>query len=153
MSAAVNPARFGARAAQPLDDFTRDAKSVLEGLFGQSSEKDLPAFARAQIEATRKVREAAARIAATADGADLLEALCDATLRRPVFVTQFGVDPQQALLMGAFREGQNAAIFMLLAWIAEGRSERPVNREGSHELEGRSSGRIRRRATGSKRSR
>lgn len=128
---ALNPARFGPRDAQPLDGFIADAKSIVEGLFGQAKEKDLPPFAQAAIEEQERIRAIAARLFGSRDGEDLLEALCDACLRRPVFVTQIGVDPMQALAYGAFREGQAAAVYLLLAWIAEGRSEQAPNREGT----------------------
>lgn len=127
----INPASFGPRQAQPLEQLMGDAKSAVEDLFGKTDPKDMPAFARAAIENTERIRGIAARLFAPGtEGEQLLEALCDATLRRPVFITQLGVDPMQALMYGAFREGQGAAIFLLLAWIAEGRSEQPPQREG-----------------------
>lgn len=128
----VNPARFGGRQAQPLDDLVADAKDVLAGLFDKPETKDLPPFAQAAIAAQAQVRGAAARMF-EGEGEALLEHLCDVALRRPVFVTQLGIDPQQALLYGAFREGQAAMIYYLLQLIAEGRSEQAPSREASHE--------------------
>lgn len=129
---AVDPARFGARQAQPLDGLMADARDVLKGLFDKPAAAELPPFARAALEAQQQVQGIAARKLGDADGEALLEHLCDVMLRRPVFVTQLGVDPQQALMFGAFREGQAAAIFYLLALVAEGRSEQPPTREGPH---------------------
>lgn len=124
--------RFGARDAQPLGDFAGNAKDVLEGLFGPSSRKDLPPFAQAAIEANERIRAIAARKFGDAEGEELLEALCDATLRRPTFITQLGLPADQVLSVGQFREGMGATVFLLLAWMAEGRSEQPPQREGNH---------------------
>lgn len=133
MSVAVSSARFGARDAQPLDDLMAGAGDILKGLFDKPATTQLPAFAQAAIEDQKLMRAAAARIFAPgSDGEQLLDYLCDAMIRRPVFVTQLGVDPMQALSYGAFREGQAAAIFYLLALVAEGRSEQPPQREGNH---------------------
>lgn len=130
---AMNPSYFGARDAMPLDRFVGDARHVVESLFGKSSVEDLPPAARLAIEQQERIHALAARIFAPGtDGEELLEALCDATLRRPVFVTHLGVDPMQALAAGAHREGQNAAIYLLLAWIAQGRGEPQPQREGPH---------------------
>lgn len=131
MTVAVSAASFGPRQAQPLDNYMNDAKSVLEGLFGPSDKKDLPVLAQAAIEQTRHIRGIAASLFMPgSDGEELLEALCDATLRRPTFITQMGLPSDQVLAMGQFREGMGAAIFLLLAWIADGRSEQPPQREG-----------------------
>lgn len=129
---AINQNRFGARDAQPLDSFMGSAKDILAGMFGETSAKDLPPLARAAIEQTQRVREIAARLFGTPDGEELLEALCDATVRRPTFLTQAGMPADQVLALGSFREGQAATVFLLLAWIAEGRSEQPPQREGNH---------------------
>ena len=129
---AINQNRFGTRDAQPLGNFLGDAKSVLEGLFGPTDNKDLPAMAQAQIEATKRVREIAARKFGDADGEELLEALCDAALRRPFTLPPQAFSAEQRLAYADQREGQAQMIFMLLAWIAEGRSEQPPQREGSH---------------------
>jgi hypothetical protein len=126
---AVNPARFGPRQAQPLEGLAADARDVLAGLFAKADPADLPPLARAAIEANERIRGIAARKFGDAEGRELLEALCDATLRRPTFVTQLGIDPMQALVFGAFREGQAATVFLLLAWIAEGRGEQQPTRE------------------------
>lgn len=129
---AINQNRFGTRDAQPLGNFIGDAKSVLEGLFGPSDNKDLPAMAQAQIDATKRVREIAARKFGDADGEELLEALCDAALRRPFTLPPQAFPAEQRLAYADQREGQAQMVFMLLAWIAEGRSEQPPQREGSH---------------------
>lgn len=130
---AINQSRFNARDAQPVDNFMGSAKDILHGLFGDADKKDLPAFAQAAIENTTRIREIAARKFGDADGEELLEALCDVTLRRPMFITQAGMPTDQVLALGQFREGMSAMVFLLLAWIAEGRSEQPPQREGSHE--------------------
>jgi hypothetical protein len=129
---AINPNRFGARDAQPLDNYFGSAKDVLQGLFGDDGNKDLPPFAKAAIEQNERIRAIAARKFGDAEGEELLEALCDATVRRPTFITQMNMPPEQVLAMGQFREGMGATVFLLLAWIAEGRSEQPPQREGSH---------------------
>jgi hypothetical protein len=129
---AIAPNRFGARDAQPLDSYFGSAKDVLQGLFGDNGNKDMPPFAQAAIEQTARIRAIAARKFGDAEGEELLEALCDATLRRPTFITQMNMPPDQVLAIGQFREGMGAAVFLLLAWIAEGRSEQPPQREGSH---------------------
>ncbi len=129
---AVSPSRFGARDAQPLDSYLAGAGQLVEDLFGKSNPNDLPPMARAAIEQTQRVRVLAARLFGTPDGEELLEALCDATVRRPTFLTQAGMPADQVLALGSFREGQAATVFLLLAWIAEGRSEQPPQREGNH---------------------
>lgn len=129
---AVGQNRFGARDAQPLGNYFADAKGILEGLFGPKAENDMPVFARAAIEQSQRLREIAARKFGDPDGEELLEALCDATLRRPTFLTQMGMPADQVLAMGQFREGMGATVFLLLAWIAEGRREQPPQREGNH---------------------
>lgn len=129
---AINQNRFGTRDAQPLGNYFGDAKSVLEGLFGKSSEKDLPIAAQAQIEATQRIRAIAARLFGGAEGEELLEALCDATLRRPFTLPPQGFTAEQRLSYADQREGQAQTTFMLLAWIAEGRGEQQPQREGPH---------------------
>jgi hypothetical protein len=141
----VSPPRFGPRQAQPLDNLMGDAKDILEGLFAAKPDtKDLPPAARIAIETTQRIRAIAARKFADAEGEELLEALCDATMRRPVFITQLGLPSDQVLSLGQFREGTAAGIYLLLAWIAEGRSEQPPQREGATHVT--SSSRRRRRA-------
>jgi hypothetical protein len=130
--AAIAPNRFGARDAQPLDSYFGSAKDVLQGLFGDDGVKDMPPFAQAAIEQTARIRSLAARKFGDAEGEELLEALCDATLRRPTFITQMNMPSDQVLALGQFREGMGATVFLLLAWIAEGRAEQPPQREGSH---------------------
>lgn len=63
---------------------------------------------------------AAARIAQSDDGRAIFKMLADVTLFRPVFETQFGVDPMQAYARGCFREGQNAVIGALFKLAVEG---------------------------------
>ncbi len=72
------------------------------------------------IEARQRLAQATARLFASADGEILLEAMLDQTLRRIVFHTQLGIAPDQAVLNGAFREGQNALMVEILRLIAEG---------------------------------
>lgn len=129
---AINHNRFGARDAQPSENFLGDAKSILAGLFGPSDKKDLPALAQAQIEATERIRAIAARKFGDADGEELLEALCDAALRRPFTLPPTVASADQRLAYADQREGQAQVVYMLLAWIAEGRSEQPPQREGNH---------------------
>ncbi|KIZ47390.1 MULTISPECIES: hypothetical protein [Rhodopseudomonas] len=131
---AVNPAHFGPRQAQPLDGLSLDAKSILEGLFDAPNAKDMPAFARAAIEQNERIRNLAARLLGEGDGEELMEALCDVTLRRATFITQMGMPSDQVLAMGQFREGMAATVYLLLAWIAEGRSEQQPNREGTIDV-------------------
>lgn len=128
---AIDHNRFGARDAQPLGGYFSDAKAMLEGLFSPNSQQDMPPFARAAIEQTERVRAIAARKFGDADGEELLEALCDAVMRRPTFLTQMGMPADQVLALGQFREGMAATVFLLLAWIAEGRSEPAPQREGT----------------------
>ncbi len=131
MSGPAIPASFGARQAMPAEGFALDARSILAGLFDQVNPEDLPADARAALEAQQHIAQAAARLFASDDGRTVLEWLCDVTLRRPVFMTQLGLDPMQAHVHGAFREGQNALVFAIMAAMAEGRQEQPPQREGT----------------------
>lgn len=128
---AISPARFGPRNAQPLDGISFDAKSILEGLFDAPTAKNMPPFARAAIEQNERIRGIAARKFGDVEGEELLEALCDVTLRRSTFITQMGMPSDQVLAMGQFREGMAATVYLLLAWIAEGRSEQQPTREGT----------------------
>lgn len=123
--------RFGARDAQPLDSFSGGAKQLVEDLFGKINKGDMPVFAQAAVEQTERIRAIAARKFGDAEGEELLEALCDITLRRPTFITQSGMPPDQVLALGQFREGMGAMVFILLAWIAEGRGEQQPQREGT----------------------
>ncbi len=76
---------------------------------------------RKQVQAERNaLAGAAARVAMSDDGRRIFKMLADVTLFRPVFVTQFGVDPMQAYSHGAFREGQNAIIGQLFKLAVEG---------------------------------
>lgn len=127
----VPPGRYSPRKAMPLDRFTANSRDVVQGLFADPDPKELPPFAQALMEEAKSVRAAAARLFDTADGRAVLEYLCDATLRRPTFIAQIGLDPMKAYGHGVFREGQNSAIYLLLSLIAEGRGEQPVAREGS----------------------
>jgi hypothetical protein len=127
---AVNEARFGARDAQPLDNLTGDARDVLKGLFGDVNPQDLPIEARIAKERLARVRAIAARKFSDAEGVELLEALCDATVRRPLTLGPYGKSCDEVALYAKQREGQNETTYLLLAWIAEGRSEQPPQREG-----------------------
>jgi hypothetical protein len=128
----VPAARYSPRAAQPLENYVHGAKDVIEGLF-QQADKDLPPFAQALKEQAERVRGAAARLFDTPDGREVLEYLCDATLRRPTFIAHLGLDPMRAYAHGVLREGQNTAVYLLLSLIAEGRGEQPVTREGASQ--------------------
>lgn len=89
-----------------------------EALFGDRS-----ALSDRQEDKRRRLAEAAARVLESDDGRLLFSHLKAATIDRVTFVTQLGVDPQQALLYGAFREGQNA-LFVAVAKLAhEGRQD------------------------------
>lgn len=92
----------------------------LEKRMGDRSE-----LSRQDKDERRRLAEAAARIFRGSDGELVLGHLKKATLDRVIFVTQLGVDPKQALLYGAFREGQNALFVALAQLIAEGRGTRP----------------------------
>jgi hypothetical protein len=126
----VSEARFGVRDAQPLDALMGDARDVLDGLFGKVDNKDLPITARIAQERQDRIRSVAARLFSSAEGIELLEALCDATVRRPVTLGPYGKTIDEVALYAKQREGQNETTFLLLAWIAEGRSEQPPQREG-----------------------
>lgn len=127
---AISQARFGARNAQPLDDLMKDARSIAAGLFDQANPDDMPLEARQEQERVARVRAIAARKFGDDDGLELLEALCDATVRRPITLGPIGKTCEEVALYARQREGQNETLFMLLAWIAEGRSEQPPQREG-----------------------
>lgn len=129
MTSPVIPASFGPRQAQPLDALMPDARSIINGLFQQVDPRDLPLDARIAIERKQRVAAIAARIFMSAEGREVLEALCDATVRRPATLIAPGVTPEFAGLYAAKREGQNDTLYLLLAWIAEGRSEQPPTRE------------------------
>jgi len=73
----------------------------------------------------RLMAETAARIFEGDDGERFLEWMLDQTWRRFTFAIASHPDPQQALLYGAFREGQNALALTILRMIAEGRAETP----------------------------
>jgi len=127
---AISAERFGPRQAQPLEDFGGDARDVLEGLFGKPDVKDLPMDAQIAKEQHDRLRAIAARKFGDVEGRELLEGLCDATVRRPLIVVLPGVKIEDAALYAAKREGQNETIYMLLAWIAEGRSGRTPRKKG-----------------------
>jgi len=74
-------------------------------------------------EQRRRLAEATARILESEDGRLLFGHLKAATIDRVIFVTQLGVDPQQALLYGAFREGQNALYVAIAKLAHEGRRD------------------------------
>lgn len=79
-------------------------------------------------ERAERVAATLARFAATPDGAEVIEALLDVTLRRTAFVAQLGLTMEQAYGYGVFREGQNAMMAMILKMIAMGRKEKPIER-------------------------
>lgn len=90
----------------------------VEAVFGDTSK-----LSPEPSDQRRRLAEAAARVLAGDDGFLLFSHLKAATIDRVTFVTQIGVDPQQALLYGAFREGQNA-LFVAIAKLAhEGRND------------------------------
>lgn len=129
-SAPFVPPTFGPREAQPLDSMIPDARSIAKGLFEEVDPKDLPAGARLAIEKQKATQEAAARLFTNnADFRLVLEALCDVTVRRPQLVIMPGVTTEFAALYSAKREGQNELLYLLLAWIAEGRGEQSPRRE------------------------
>lgn len=69
----------------------------------------------------RALAEAAARIFSSEDGRLVLAHLKAATVDRPSFVTQLGVDPMQVYGWGSFREGQNTLFVAIAKLILEGR--------------------------------
>jgi hypothetical protein len=87
----------------------------------------------ASIEASERIRALAARKFGDADGEELLEALCDATLRRPTFITQMGVDPMQALMFGAFREGHGRRHLPVARLDRRGAKRAAATARGSHQ--------------------
>ncbi len=89
--------------------------------FGADPQKrEAQARDKAAQEARRaKYLAALAAVFSTDEGALVLDELCDGTLRRIAFHTQIGIDPRQALLNGAFREGQNSVVAALLKDLAE----------------------------------
>lgn len=127
---AIPAGGFGPRLAQPLDHLVDDARNVLEGLYAKPDPKDMPPLARAAIEAAEQIKAIAARKFGDGEGRLLLEALCDATIRRPLIMVAPGMSLEQAALYAAKREGQNETLYMLLAMIAEGRGE-PSPQRGS----------------------
>lgn len=74
-------------------------------------------------EARQRLAEAAARLFASEDGLLVFGHIKAATLDRVTFVTQLGIEPNQALLYGAFREGQNALYVALAKLAHEGRQD------------------------------
>ncbi len=130
-SPALAPAHFGPRNAQPLDQIIPGALDVLQGLFAPPDPKDMPPLARAAMEAQAEIKRIASEKFSDDAGRMLLEAICDATIRRPVMVVVRGLTIEQAALYAAKREGQNDTVYMLLAMIAGGRGEQPPAREGA----------------------
>lgn len=123
------PPSFGPRQAQPLERALPDARAIVRGLFAEVDPQDLPIAARLALEKQKATQQAAARLFADPDFRTVLESLCDVTVRRPVTVVTPGVSAEFAALYAAKREGQNEIVYLLLAWIAEGRGEAAPTRE------------------------
>lgn len=58
------------------------------------------------------------RLALSREGREILEWLCDITVRRPHFIAGMGIE--QAALYGASREGQDGVVFALLKAARQG---------------------------------
>lgn len=71
----------------------------------------------------QRISAAAAKIFSTPEGELVLETILDKTLRRTTYFAMLGIDPMQAAMFGAFREGQNALMTEILRLVAEGRGE------------------------------
>src|SRR5947209_2318352 len=54
---------------------------------------------------------------------ELMDYLLDVTHRRAMHIAQLGLPMDQAYAYGAFREGQNSVVEMVLKMIAEGRQQ------------------------------
>lgn len=128
-----NPASFGAREAQPIDAMMDKLMAQGWDFFGDKLTETLDTSSRRawssefEAEAKRRAGDAAA-LFATREGREILEWLCDITVRRPIWVMNLG---SEALTYAAMREGQNAIIYTLMKLIAEGRKEQPPEREGT----------------------
>lgn len=129
MSGPSIPASYGPRQAQPLDALMRDARDVVDGIFGKVNSKDLPIGAQIAIERRARVTALAARILGGDEGRELLEAMADASVRRPHTIIAPGISTEFAALYAAKREGQDEMLYLLLSWIAEGRGEAAPTRE------------------------
>lgn len=98
-----------------------DFLSALEQRFGASPEAR-KAREKAALD-QQMLAEIAARIFSGDDGERFLRWLLDMTWGRLTFAVASHPDPQQALVYGAFREGQNALALTILGMVAKGRSE------------------------------
>ena len=108
-----------------LNDLINNAKNADWSWFEEAEKRMNQAPSTETKAARQRLASAAARIFDGADGELLLQTLIDTTLMRQIFVTQLGVDPMQAHVYGAFREGQNAVVSQILKLIAEGRGDTP----------------------------
>jgi hypothetical protein len=122
------PASYGARQAQPLDDILDQVGAVsldamLEQLRGGVDRRG--SWGEEFTERAEGAAKAAAAVAKSRAGRELLEYLADVSVRRPMFV----LDRPNGLEFAAFREGQNALFYTLLALVAAGRQETPPVRE------------------------
>lgn len=117
------PATFGARQAQPVDGFLDVVAQI-------DVDRLMDRFQSPVATEFNKSREQVAKIAAAfflGEGRPVLEWLCDITIRRPHIMPFLG---PEAAFFAAHREGQNSAIWQIIAAIAEGREETPPVREG-----------------------
>lgn len=92
------------------------------------------ATARRQREATteadkRSIRTAWAAFAATPGGRLALQALVDRTLNKSVFLTHLGLSAEQVAIHGAYREGQNFVVLVILNLIRQAHDEPQQQRE------------------------
>lgn len=129
MPPATPNASYGARHAMPIDQYISQIGKVdefLEGLFPGASDEEI----REAAEQVKRIHATAARLFATADGRELLEWLCDLTLRRSKFIVAPGMSPGVGYALAALQEGKQQVVWMLICAIAMGRSERPPTREG-----------------------
>jgi len=78
-----------------------------------------------QVAEAKVISRAWAEFAETEGGRRALDALLAMTLDRPIYFASLGNDPQQVVMFGAFREGQNAVATEILRQIKIGRGEEP----------------------------
>jgi len=129
MPPAVPPASFGPREAMPIDGFVSQIGKVdefLDSLFPGATDDEIKEAA----EQLKQMHATAARVFATEDGRELVEWLCDLTLRQPSFIVAPNVDPGVGYALCGRREGENKIVWMLICAIASGRSQKPPAREG-----------------------
>lgn len=122
---AIPDAAFGAAQAQSIDAYMAQIGAIDLDALNQT----LDGVEAARAEAARQREQATALAARLLEPAfrPLLDALLDASLRRPMLVP--GLGPERLAYLER-REGANALMWMLLSWAAEGRGERPPYREG-----------------------